>query len=123
MTIPRIGTRVRGSKSGRPIMVVLDLLGRRAALRMLWELRNEPLNFRALQQACDTNPSLLNTRLKELRAAGLVEHGEGGYQLTSEGRELSVALRPLSVWAAAWGGADAHPGSLSAKVQGSAPSK
>jgi len=58
-----IGTPVRGSTTGRPIMVVLDLLGRRGALRILWELRGEPLTFRALQAACGSNPGLLNTRL------------------------------------------------------------
>jgi DNA-binding HxlR family transcriptional regulator len=86
MTVPKVGAAVRGSKTGRPIMVVLDLLGRRAALRILWELRGDPLTFRALQEGCETNPSLLNTRIKELRAAGLVEHLDGGYRLTREGR-------------------------------------
>lgn len=48
------GTRaVRGSKSGRPIMALLDLLGRRWTLRIIWELRNGPLTSRALRQACD----------------------------------------------------------------------
>ena len=105
MTAPRVGKPVRGSRTGRPIMVVLDLLGRRAALRVLWELRGEPLTFRALQEAADTNPALLNTRLKELREARLVDHAEGGYQLTPEGRALLQAMRPLSDWAQAWGGA------------------
>jgi len=103
MTTPRVGQSVRGSRSGRPIMVVLDLLGRRASLRVLWELRGEPLNFRALQDAAATNPALLNTRLKELREAGIVDHAEGGYQLTDAGRALAQALHPLSVWADAWG--------------------
>ena len=102
MTTPRVGQSVRGSRGGRPIMVVLDLLGRRAALRVLWELRGEPLTFRALQDAAATNPALLNTRLKELREAGLVDHAEGGYFLTLAGRELMAALNPLSDWAAAW---------------------
>jgi len=84
-------------------MVVLDLLGRRAALRVLWELRGEALTFRALQEAADTNPALLNTRLKELRDAGLVEHGEGGYSLGADGRRLLEAMRPLAAWAEAWG--------------------
>jgi DNA-binding HxlR family transcriptional regulator len=87
-------------------MVVLDLLGRRATLRMLWELRNGPLNFRALQAACESNPSLLNTRLKELREAGLVEHTDGGYRLTPEGQSLNQALKPLTTWATAWAGVD-----------------
>jgi hypothetical protein len=33
MTSPKIGSPVRGSTSGRPIMVALDVLGRRGALR------------------------------------------------------------------------------------------
>jgi DNA-binding HxlR family transcriptional regulator len=80
-------------------MVALDLLGRRGALRILWELRDEPLTFRALQDAANTNPSLLNTRLGELRGAGLVEHLGEGYTLTASGRELRAALKPLSDWA------------------------
>ena len=43
---------MRGSRTGRPVMVLLDLLGRRGALRVLWELRGDPLTFRALQKAC-----------------------------------------------------------------------
>ncbi|MBX3621405.1 MAG: helix-turn-helix transcriptional regulator [Rhizobacter sp.] len=85
-------------------MVVLDLLGRRGALRIFWELRHgEPMTFRALQEACDTNPSLLNTRLKELREVALVEHDAGGYRLTAEGRKLMSSLGPLCDWAEAWG--------------------
>lgn len=83
-------------------MVVLDLLGRRTALRILWELRGSPLTFRALQEACETNARLLNTRLAELKASGLVEHGEGGYRMTAEGRQLEAALQPLLGWAREW---------------------
>jgi DNA-binding HxlR family transcriptional regulator len=86
-------------------MVVLDLLGRRSALRLLWELRNRALTFRALQEAADTNPSLLNSRLKELRAAGVIEHSGDGYCLSDRGSELLTALRPLSNWAEKWGSA------------------
>jgi DNA-binding HxlR family transcriptional regulator len=85
-------------------MVALDLLGRRGCLRVLWELRgDQPLTFRALQDAAETNPSLLNTRLKELRTAGLVEHAGSGYSLTAVGRELLQAIQPLSDWAQRWG--------------------
>jgi len=99
---PKIGAPVRGSTTGRPIMVALDLLGRRMTLRILWELRAAPLTFRALQEACQTNPSVLNKRLGELREAGLIEHAEGGYRLSAQGRKLHAALRPLSAWAAQW---------------------
>ena len=101
MVTPRVSKVVRGSRTGRPIMVALDLLGRRAALRVLWELRGDALTFRALQDAVGTNPALLNTRLKELREVGLVDH-EGGYHLTATGRELLAAIQPLSQWAQRW---------------------
>lgn len=103
MPTPRIGQPVRGSTTGRPLMVALDLLGRRTALRALWELRGDPLTFRALQDACETNTRLLNTRLTELKDAGLIEHAEGGYRLTDEGKRLAKALKPLSAWAEHWG--------------------
>ena len=87
-------------------MVALDLLGRRSALRILWELREgRPLTFRALQEAAQTNPSLLNTRLRELREAGLLAHEGEGYELTPSGRSLLVALKPLAQWARDWSGA------------------
>jgi DNA-binding HxlR family transcriptional regulator len=101
--LPTIGRPVRGSKTGRPIMVALDLLGRRGCLRVLWELREKSLTFRVLQAAAATNPALLNTRLKELRAAGIVEHSDAGYHLTHRGRELEQVLESLSEWANRWG--------------------
>jgi DNA-binding HxlR family transcriptional regulator len=83
-------------------MVALDLLGRRTALSVLWELRGEPITFRALQEACETNSRLLNTRLAELRDSGLLEHDTGGYRLTEEGRRLAEAMKPLCLWAEGW---------------------
>ena len=86
-------------------MALLDLLGRRWALRVMWELRGpQPLTFRELRSRCeDMSPSVLNHRLAELREAGVVEAApEGGYRLTSEGRELGEALEPLDAWAKAW---------------------
>jgi DNA-binding HxlR family transcriptional regulator len=103
MTAPRPGSRVRGSRSGRPIMAALDLLGRRWALRVLWELRAGPLPFRALSDACGgVSPAVLNTRLAELRAAGVVESTGAGYAATDAGRELCHALEPLQDWARRW---------------------
>ncbi|MDW4746786.1 winged helix-turn-helix transcriptional regulator, partial [Escherichia coli] len=61
---------VRGSRTGRPIMALLDLLGRRWTLRILWELRDGALTSRALRTACDeASPTILQTRLTELREA------------------------------------------------------
>jgi DNA-binding HxlR family transcriptional regulator len=103
-TAPLPGTRVRGSATGRPIMALFDLLGRRATLRIVWELSKTPLTFRALEAAAETNPSVLNSRLRELREAGIVELGEeNGYALTAEGRALVAALAPVEGWARRWG--------------------
>lgn len=83
-------------------MVALDVLGRRGALRILWELRTEPLTFRALQAASEMNPSSLNKRLKELRELDIVGHSGAGYHLTEHGASLVSALNPLQDWAKQW---------------------
>jgi DNA-binding HxlR family transcriptional regulator len=85
-------------------MALLDLLGRRMALRVLWELYNAstPLTFRELKVAAETNPSVLNTRIKELREAQIIEHGGGGYRLTAEGRSLAKLILPLHAWSESW---------------------
>ena len=85
-------------------MAALDLLGRRWALRVLWELRDgRPVPFRELRERCDLmSTSVLNQRLHELREAGLVEAGDGGYRLTRTGAGLHKALAPLDGWAKKW---------------------
>jgi DNA-binding HxlR family transcriptional regulator len=95
---------VRGSRSGRPIMALLDLLGRRWSLRIIWELREAPLTSRALRAACDeASPTVVQARLSELREAGLVELTPGdGYRLTDLGRDLLECLLPLHRFAERW---------------------
>jgi DNA-binding HxlR family transcriptional regulator len=82
-------------------MRLLDVLGQRWALRVLWELRDDrALTFRALQDAGGgLSSSVLSARLAELREAGIVEKGDGGYALTDVGRSLLDALLPLNEWA------------------------
>jgi DNA-binding HxlR family transcriptional regulator len=87
----------------RPIPELLDLLGRRWLLRLLWELREGPLTFRALRERCDgISPSVLSQRVAELREHGLVEVHEDGYLLSREGHSLAAALEPLDAWARRW---------------------
>jgi DNA-binding HxlR family transcriptional regulator len=95
---------VRGSRSGRPIMALLDLLGRRWTLRIVWELREQPLTSRALRKACDdASPTVLQARLAELRQAGFVELGPaGGYRLSETGKELNSTFLPLYHFAERW---------------------
>lgn len=95
--------RVRGSSTGRPIMVLLDLLGRRWTLRIVWELREEPKRFRELQDLIGASPTIINTRLAELREAKLVQLDEdAGYRLTTLGEEMLRLLLPLHVWSQKW---------------------
>jgi DNA-binding HxlR family transcriptional regulator len=99
MKTPKPGHPVRGSHSGRPIMALFDLLGRRWTLRILWELREGPLGWSELRARCENvSPTLLTERLKELRENGILD--EGG--LTAEGKSLLKALQPLHRWAANW---------------------
>ncbi|MGV9817429.1 winged helix-turn-helix transcriptional regulator [Nocardia xishanensis] len=85
-------------------MALLDLLGRRWALRVLWELQDDSTpTFRRLQQRCDgVSSSVLADRLRELGQADLVEHTGEGYLLTGQGRTLLERLAQLDAWAADW---------------------
>ena len=95
---------VRGSRTGRPIMALLDLLGRRWTLRIIWELRDGPLPSRLLRTACDdASPTVMQARLSELREATLVELVAGdGYCLTPLGKELMESFQPLHRFAERW---------------------
>ena len=93
---PRPGAPVRGSATGRPLMAAMDLLGRRWALRILWELRDGPLGARALRSRCDRmSSSVLYERLDELTAARLIARDDAGdYQLTDLGAALGRPSNP-----------------------------
>jgi DNA-binding HxlR family transcriptional regulator len=90
--------------SKRAINEALTLFHRRWVLRIIWELRGDPLNFRQLQEAAGgLSASVLNRRLQELRDAAIVSHDAGsGYQLTALGRDLLVAFDPLMRWSVRW---------------------
>lgn len=104
MSTPKPGRRVRGSRTGQPIMALLDLLGRRWALRIAWELRDGPLGFRELQRRCEmVSPNLLTTRLREgVEAGTVVKDDDGAYALSERGMELFALLQPLKRWAEVW---------------------
>ena len=100
---PTPGHGVRGSTTGRPLMAAMDLLGRRWALRVLWELRAGPLGARALLDCCDgLSSSVMYERLRELLDAGLVRRDAEQWALTELGADLGVALAPLDDWARRW---------------------
>jgi DNA-binding HxlR family transcriptional regulator len=92
-------------------MAAMDLLGRRWALRVLWELRDGPMGARALRTKCDgMSSSVLYDRLRDLEASGLVEKtDDNAYVLSELGAALGSALNPLDAWAKTWAAASHHP--------------
>jgi DNA-binding HxlR family transcriptional regulator len=110
--LPTPGEPVRGSRSGRPVMALFDLLGRRWAMGVMWALcRNGPCTFRELQAHCEpVSPAVLNARLKELRESMLVELAAGGYRATAHGMALYRILAPLEPWSTKWARSRARAG-------------
>jgi DNA-binding HxlR family transcriptional regulator len=86
------------------MLALLDLLGRRWALRILWELRQQPASFQLLQRRCDSmSTSVLSQRLGELREAQLVEKDQtGDYSLSESGARLLARLDGIDEWTQEW---------------------
>ena len=98
------GARGRNAATGWPMTTALDLLGRRWAMRILWELRHGAVRATELQARCDQmSTSVLYQRLRELADAGLVQQDESdAYLLTELGQGLSQTLVPVDEWARRW---------------------
>jgi DNA-binding HxlR family transcriptional regulator len=78
----------------------MDILGRRWALRLVWELRRSTLSFSEFRERTGISPSVLSARLGELIDAGIVERDSGRrYRLGGRGRELARLLYELNRWA------------------------
>ena len=92
---------IRRTPTSAGLALALDHFGRRWALRVIWELRGEPMNFRALRDACGgISPSVMQTRLHQLRDLGLVEQIPGlGDRHTAAGQQLFRVIAPLANWA------------------------
>ena len=85
--------------STKPIESTLELLGRRWALRLVWELRRSALTFSELRERTGISPSVLSARLGELGGARVLEREGGRYRLSGRGRELARLLYELNRWA------------------------
>lgn len=84
----------------RAVESILDLLGRRWALRLVWELRRNALSFSDLRERTGISPSVLSARLGELLDAGVLERDlVRRYRLSGHGRELARILYDLNRWA------------------------
>lgn len=83
----------------------MELLERRWALKLVWEMRRDSLTFSELRERLAVSPSVLSARLGELADADIVERdGARRYRLTKRGRELARLLYELNRWASSSGG-------------------
>ena len=92
------------SKENAAINQLFEKLECRYALRVLWALRDgHPQTFRLLQDSVGgITPNTLNTRIKELRECGLLEHGSDGYTVTLAGQDLLKRLSDVQAFANRW---------------------
>ena len=92
------------SKENAAVFQLFEKLECRYALRVLWALRDgHPQTFRLLQDSVGgITPNTLNTRIKELREAGLMTHGSDGYGVTPSGADLLKRLNDLQAFATKW---------------------
>ena len=97
------------TKESAAIGQLLSLLESRYCMRVLWALKDgHPQTFRLLQDSVGLiTPNTLNTRIKDLREAGLMTHGDDGYTVTSSGGDLLKRLNDLQAFAAKWAASQA----------------
>jgi DNA-binding HxlR family transcriptional regulator len=112
------------AKDNAAVIQLLGLLESRYAMRVIWALSDgHPQTFRLLQDSVGgVTPNTLNTRLKELRAARLVDHAGEGYRLTHQGAELARRLAEVRLFAGKWAQSQARQSlSLPASVPAADP--
>ncbi len=101
------------------VIQLFDLLESRYALRVIWALSDgHPQTFRLLQDSLGgATPNTLNTRLKQLRAARLVDHAGEGYRLTPQGADLARRLLAVQQFAPRWRQQQARAAAKAALLQ------
>lgn len=93
----------RGYGQYCPIVRAVEVLGERWALLIVRDLIVGTTRFNDLARGLPgLSRSLLSRRLRQLQAAGIVDHRDGEYVLTDAGRELEPIVFGLSEWGARW---------------------
>ncbi|MES2976174.1 MAG: winged helix-turn-helix transcriptional regulator [Pseudomonadota bacterium] len=92
------------AKENAAVNQLFELLEARYAMRVLWALKDgHPQTFRLLQDSVGgITPNTLNTRIKELREAGLMTHGPDGYIVTPSGTDMLRRISDLNAFSAKW---------------------
>jgi DNA-binding HxlR family transcriptional regulator len=94
------------------ITPVLELLGRRGTLLIIWALRGGRLTIPQLRRRCDGMlAGVTAQRIKELRQAGVLEPEDlgQGVALSDEGTTLLEAYPTFQAWAKRCAGLVAEP--------------
>ncbi|MDH6193574.1 DNA-binding HxlR family transcriptional regulator [Mycobacterium frederiksbergense] len=94
-----------------PMLAVMELLGQRWMLRIIWELEPGSLGFLELRRRMgNCSSSMLSERLQQLTAAGLVAKNDTGtWELTVSGVGLGAALSGLWDWSESWNARRTQP--------------
>lgn len=105
-----------GAKDNAAVIQLFNLLESRYAMRVIWALSDgHPQTFRLLQDSVGgVTPNTLNTRLKELRTARLVEHCGDGYRLTAQGADLARRMTEVQQFAGRWAQQQARSAAVNA---------
>ena len=105
------------AKENAAVGQLFELLESRYALRVLWALKDgHPQTFRLLQDSIGSiTPNTLNTRIKELRGAGLMGHGSDGYIVTTLGADLLKRLNDVQAFAGKWAANQVKAGAVAKK--------
>src|SRR3990167_7457394 len=108
------------AKDNAAVIQLFDLLESRYAMRVIWALSDgHPQTFRLLQDSVGgVTPNTLNTRIKELRAARLVDHSGHGYRLTTQGADLARRLSEVQQFAGKWANQQARAAAVPLSARG-----
>lgn len=86
-----------------PLLALVELLGRRYGWALVWGLRFGAQPSAALARLVGAEESVATQRLRELRAAGLIEIDEAGnYRLSTHGRRMLDPVEGLAAFADDW---------------------
>ncbi len=90
-----------------PVAKTAELLGEKWALLIVRELLYGSTRFSEFQRAISgISPTMLNKRLKELEANGLITKDDHDYHLTAAGEDLAPLVRQFAIWGMRWGRGD-----------------
>jgi DNA-binding HxlR family transcriptional regulator len=86
-----------------PVAKASEVLGEKWTILILRELLYGTHRFGEFQRAISgISPTMLNKRLKELEARGLVSKHDQEYHLTPSGEDLGPLVRQYAIWGMRW---------------------